>query len=86
MILKKSVHYEDAACQAANMPLIRLIERYKTKWHISSTLVHQYKRGLHAVYYLDVDGNCVHYRLTQVPDSYPIVGEATYTEEIIEVK
>lgn len=86
MILKKSIHYNDAVVQSANMPLLQLIERYKSKWQIVATLVYKYKGGLHAVYYLDNNNNCVHYRLTQTPTSYPIIGEVTYTEEEIEVK
>lgn len=86
MILKKSIYYNDAVAQSANMSLSRLIDRYKTKWNITSTIVYQYKNGCHAPYYLDEKGDCIHYRLTQTPTSYPTIGETTYTEEEIEVK
>ena len=87
MIIKQSVHFSDACAQSGNfLSLDRLIERGKRKWHITSTLVYIYPKGLHAVYYLDVDGKCVTYRLTRVPGDYPTVGEVTYTEETIEVK
>lgn len=85
MILKQSIHFKDAQVQLANMSLARCVDKYKNKWDITSTLVHVYKGGCHAPYYLDSKGDVVCYSLTKTPTDYVKIGEVLYTEESIEV-
>lgn len=91
MILKKSIHYNDASAQmGSNQCRMRILEQYANKWQITKTLIYTRPNGFHSVYWVDVFGHYVFYIdfAETITDEYAKIGEAVeisepiYTEEM----
>ena len=91
MILKQSIHYNDASTQmGSNQCRMRILEQGANKWQITKTLIYTRPNGFHSVYWIDVFGRYVFYIdfAESISDKYAEIGEVVeisepiYTEEI----
>ena len=91
MILKKSIHYNDASAQMeSNQYRMRILEQGANKWQITKTLIYTRPNGFHSVYWVDVYNNYVFYLdfAESITDEYAKIGEVIemsepiYTEEM----
>ena len=91
MILKKSIHYNDASTQmGSNRCRMRILEQGANKWQITKTLIYTRPNGFHSVYWVDVYGNYVFYIdfAESISDKYAEkrkdieITEPIYTEEM----
>ena len=91
MILKKSIHYNDASAQmGSNRCRMRILEQGANKWQITKTLIYTQPNGFHSVYWVDAFGRYVFYIdfAESISDKYSEIGEVVeisepiYTEEM----
>ena len=91
MILKKSIHYNDASTQmGSNRCRTRILEQGANKWQITKTLIYTQPNGFNSVYWVDVFGRYVFYIdfAESISDKYAEIGEVVeisepiYTEEM----
>ena len=91
MILKQSIHYNDASTQmGSKQSRMKILEQDANKWQITKTLIYARPNGFHSVYWIDVYGNYVFYLdfAESITDEYAKIGEVIeksepiYTEEM----
>ena len=91
MILKKSIHYNDASAQmGSNRCRMRILEQGANKRQITKTLIYTRPNGFHSVYWVDAFGRYVFYIdfAESISDKYAEIGEVieisepVYTEEM----
>ena len=91
MILKQSIHYNDASTQmGSNQCRMRILEQGANKWQITKTLIYTQPNGFHSVYWVDVFGRYVFYIdfAESISAKYAEIGEVVeisepiYTEEM----
>lgn len=90
MILKPSIHYNDACNQVASNSTLysnatqHILTLGVRKWDIVKTLVYIMPNGLHCPVWLDSEGRYVYRNLGTIAGNYPVIGELEYTEDPIE--
>ena len=91
MILKKSIHYNDASTQmGSNRCRMKILEQGANKWQITKTLIYTQPNSFHSVYWVDAFGRYVFYIdfAESISDKYAEIGEVVeisepiYTEEM----